>query len=101
MLVIRFCLTFERIRSLLSRKESIFRPISYLKQRGNKKTKVRNQKKIIHFILILGDAFDYLDAPPVRVTGADVPLAYAKTLEQNSMPQVANVIKSVKKVLNK
>jgi len=49
----------------------------------------------------VGDAFDYLDAPPIRVTGADVPLAYAKTLEQNSMPQIANVLKSVKKVLNK
>ncbi|CAF0832238.1 unnamed protein product [Didymodactylos carnosus] len=36
------------------------------------------------------DAFDYLDAPPLRVTGADVPLAYAKTLEHNSLPQVAN-----------
>jgi pyruvate dehydrogenase E1 component beta subunit len=47
------------------------------------------------------DAFDFLDAPPIRVTGADVPLAYAKTLEQNSMPQVSNVVKSIKKVLNK
>ena len=53
------------------------------------------------FFFRLGDAFDYLDAPPIRVTGADVPLAYAKTLEQNSMPQVANVLKTVKKVLNK
>jgi len=53
------------------------------------------------FLVILGDAFDYLDAPPLRVTGADVPLAYAKTLEQNSMPQASNVIKTVKKVLNK
>ena len=53
------------------------------------------------YFVILGDAFDYLDAPPLRVTGADVPLAYAKTLEQNSMPQVANVVKTIKKVLNK
>lgn len=53
------------------------------------------------FLLCLGDAFDYLDAPPIRVTGADIPLAYAKTLEQNSMPQVSNVVKSIKKVLNK
>jgi pyruvate dehydrogenase E1 component beta subunit len=53
------------------------------------------------FFAILGDAFDYLDAPPLRVTGADVPLAYAKTLEQNSMPQAANLLKSIKKVLNK
>jgi pyruvate dehydrogenase E1 component beta subunit len=52
-------------------------------------------------LLFLGDAFDYLDAPPLRVTGADVPLAYAKTLEQHSMPQVSNVIKTIKKVLNK
>lgn len=51
--------------------------------------------------IILGDAFDYLDAPPIRVTGADVPLAYAKTLEQFSLPQVFNVVKSVKKILNK
>ncbi|CAF1080380.1 unnamed protein product, partial [Didymodactylos carnosus] len=36
------------------------------------------------------DAFDYLDSAPLRVTGADVPLPYAKTLEQNSLPQVAN-----------
>jgi pyruvate dehydrogenase E1 component beta subunit len=54
-----------------------------------------------HSCIYLGDAFDYLDAPPIRVTGADVPLAYAKTLEQNSMPQVSNVVKSIKKVLNK
>ncbi|CAF2614493.1 unnamed protein product [Rotaria sp. Silwood2] len=47
------------------------------------------------------DAFDYLDAPPIRVAGADVPLPYAVTLEQNSVPQVSNVIKTVKHVLNK
>jgi len=58
-------------------------------------------KSLSIFLFFLGDAFDYLDAPPIRVTGADVPLAYAKTLEQNSMPQVPNVLKSVKKVLNK
>lgn len=56
---------------------------------------------MIFMDFILGDAFDYLDAPPIRVTCADVPLAYAKTLEQNSQPQVFNVVKSVKKVLNK
>lgn len=52
-------------------------------------------------LFYLGDAFDYLDSPPIRVSGADVPLAYAKTLEQHSMPQVANVVKSIKKILNK
>ncbi|CAF4908061.1 unnamed protein product [Rotaria sp. Silwood1] len=47
------------------------------------------------------DAFDYLDAPPLRVTSADVPLSYAITLEKNSLPQASNVIKRVKHVLNK
>ncbi|CAF3564814.1 unnamed protein product [Rotaria sp. Silwood1] len=42
------------------------------------------------------DAFDYLDAPPLRVAGADVPLSYAITLEKNSLPQASNVIKTVK-----
>jgi len=56
---------------------------------------------MVFFSSCIGNAFDYLDAPPIRVTGADVPLAYAKTLEQNSMPQLSNVIKSIKKVLNK
>ena len=47
-----------------------------------------------------GPAFNYLDAPVLRVTGADVPMPYAKTLEENSLPQPFNVIRSVKKSLN-
>lgn len=31
-------------------------------------------------------AFDYLDAPPVRVTGAEVPTPYAQKLEEMSFP---------------
>ena len=31
-------------------------------------------------------AFDYLDAPPVRVTGAEVPTPYAQKLEELSFP---------------
>jgi pyruvate dehydrogenase E1 component beta subunit len=46
------------------------------------------------------DAFNYLDAPVYRVTGADVPLAYAKTLEAASLPTAQNVILSIKKSLN-
>merc|ERR1711976_770066 len=33
--------------------------------------------------IVESQAFNYLDAPIVRVTGADVPMPYAKTLEQN------------------
>lgn len=46
------------------------------------------------------EAFNYLDAPIYRVTGADVPLSYAKSLEQASLPQAQNVILSIKKSLN-
>ncbi|KFQ27589.1 hypothetical protein N331_06684, partial [Merops nubicus] len=47
-----------------------------------------------------GPAFNYLDAPAVRVTGADVPMPYAKILEDNCLPQVKDIIFAVKKTLN-
>lgn len=34
------------------------------------------------------EAFDYLDAPLERVTGADVPMPYAINLERAALPQV-------------
>lgn len=54
---------------------------------------------ITHF-WILGSGFYYLDAPPIRVTGADIPMPYAKTLEDNSLPQAKDVVRVVKKILN-
>ncbi|XP_025106374.1 pyruvate dehydrogenase E1 component subunit beta, mitochondrial-like [Pomacea canaliculata] len=45
-------------------------------------------------------AFNYLDAPVLRVTGADVPMPYAKSLEERALPQVFNIITAVKKSLN-
>lgn len=45
-------------------------------------------------------AFDYLDAPVIRVTGADVPMPYAQELEQDATPVPVNVIRTVKKMLN-
>lgn len=47
-----------------------------------------------------GEAFDYLDAPVFRVTGADIPMPYAQLLETNSIPQVQNIVLTVKKCLN-
>nr|XP_033782203.1 pyruvate dehydrogenase E1 component subunit beta, mitochondrial [Geotrypetes seraphini] len=47
-----------------------------------------------------GPAFNYLDSPIIRVTGADVPMPYAKTLEENCIPQVKDIIFAVKKTLN-
>jgi len=45
------------------------------------------------------DAFDYLDAPVRRITTADVPLPYAPTLIEASLPNAARVIKAVKEVM--
>jgi pyruvate dehydrogenase E1 component beta subunit len=43
-------------------------------------------------------AFDYLDAPPAKVSGADVPMPYAANLERLALPTVAHVIEAVKAV---
>ena len=42
--------------------------------------------------------FDYLDAPPVRVHGVDVPLPYAANLERMALPQPEWVLDAVKKM---
>ena len=43
-------------------------------------------------------AFDYLDAPVMRVTAKDVPLPYATNLEKLALPTVNEVIEKVKEV---
>jgi pyruvate dehydrogenase E1 component beta subunit len=43
-------------------------------------------------------AFDYLDAPPVAVTGADVPMPYAANLERLALPSVEQVVEAAKSV---
>ncbi|EFO33727.1 pyruvate dehydrogenase E1 component subunit beta [Roseibium sp. TrichSKD4] len=43
-------------------------------------------------------AFDYLDAPVLRVTGKDVPMPYAANLEKLALPNVGEVIEAVKAV---
>jgi len=44
-------------------------------------------------------AFDWLDAPPVRVHGVDVPLPYAANLEKLALPQPDWVVQAVKKIV--
>jgi pyruvate dehydrogenase E1 component beta subunit len=51
--------------------------------------------------LIGEHAFDYLDAPLVRVTGKDVPLPYAANLEKLALPQVHEITDAAKKVCYK
>lgn len=48
--------------------------------------------------LMMEHAFDYLDAPVVRVTGADVPMPYAANLEHLALPQVDAIVEAVKEV---
>ena len=45
------------------------------------------------------NAFDYLDAPVLRITCADVPLPYAPTLIAESLPNPERVINAVKSVM--
>jgi len=42
--------------------------------------------------LIQEQAFDHLDAPVQRVTGADVPMPYSKRLEQSAIPHTEHVV---------
>merc|ERR1711941_163234 len=51
--------------------------------------------------VIEGPAFHYLDAPVIRCAGADVPMPYAKSLEARATPQAEDVVRAVKKVLNR
>ncbi len=47
---------------------------------------------------IIDRAFDYLDAPVKRVTGKDVPMPYAASLEKLALPSVADVIAAARAV---
>ncbi|NJD68610.1 MAG: pyruvate dehydrogenase complex E1 component subunit beta [Candidatus Methylomirabilota bacterium] len=49
--------------------------------------------------IISEQAFDYLDAPVERVTGANAPTPYAKNLERAKIPSKERLIAAVKKVL--
>jgi pyruvate dehydrogenase E1 component beta subunit len=45
--------------------------------------------------------FDELDAPIERVSGADVPLPYARELEQACIPHPADVVEAARKTLGR
>ncbi len=48
---------------------------------------------------IMEHCFDWLDAPPVRVAGLDVPLPYAANLEKLALPQPQWIVDAVKKIV--
>jgi pyruvate dehydrogenase E1 component beta subunit len=47
---------------------------------------------------LMEHAFDYLDAPVMRVSGKDVPMPYAANLEKLALPSVAEVVEAAKAV---
>ncbi len=47
---------------------------------------------------VVEHAFDYLDAPPLRVAQKDVPLPYAANLERLSLPNAQDIVEAAKKV---
>ena len=52
-------------------------------------------------IVMESEAFDYLDAPVERITGADVPMPYAINLEKLALPQIHDITAAVKRTLGK
>jgi len=46
-------------------------------------------------------AFDFLDAPVERVTGADVPMPYTRILEERAMVQVDNIVNAAMRTLQR
>ncbi|HEX8118872.1 MAG TPA: pyruvate dehydrogenase complex E1 component subunit beta [Pyrinomonadaceae bacterium] len=47
---------------------------------------------------VMEHAFDYLDAPVKRLSGADAPMPYAKNLERLALPDVERIVKAVREV---
>lgn len=47
------------------------------------------------------EAFFQLDAPVWRITGSDIPMPYAKSLEAATLPTPHDVFTAVTKILNK
>jgi pyruvate dehydrogenase E1 component beta subunit len=52
-------------------------------------------------LIMESEAFDYLDAPIERITGADVPMPYSIPLEKLALPQIDDITTAVKRCLNR
>ncbi|HEV7663689.1 MAG TPA: transketolase C-terminal domain-containing protein, partial [Chloroflexota bacterium] len=50
---------------------------------------------------VVESAFDYLDAPPLRVCARDVPMPYAAVLENAALPQVEDLVAAARALVNK
>ena len=52
-------------------------------------------------VVMESEAFDYLDAPVERVTGADVPMPYSIPLEKAALPQIEDITAAVKRAVQR
>ncbi|MCM8830412.1 MAG: hypothetical protein NC824_05385, partial [Candidatus Omnitrophica bacterium] len=50
---------------------------------------------------IMENAFDYLDAPVVRVAGADVPMPKSPVLEKLAIPDIERICEAVRKLIRR
>lgn len=48
---------------------------------------------------IIERAFDYLDAPPIRVAGRDTPIPYSPVLEKIAVPDKDEIVRAIKKIV--
>lgn len=55
----------------------------------------------ISALIMESEAFDYLDAPVERISGADVPMPYALPLEKLALPQVEDICRAVRRAYNR
>lgn len=51
-------------------------------------------------VIAESEAFDYLEAPIVRLAGHDMPIPYNRTLEYHTVPQVENIIEAARKLVH-
>ncbi len=51
--------------------------------------------------LVVHEAFDWLDAPPERVTNLDVPMPYARNLEDDVLPSAERIAATVRRMLGR
>jgi pyruvate dehydrogenase E1 component beta subunit len=45
------------------------------------------------------EAFDYLDAPVLRVAGEDVPIPMSPVLEEAAVPSKTKIVEAIKKLV--
>ena len=49
-------------------------------------------------VLAESEAFDFLDAPILRLAGRDIPIPYNRNLEYHTVPQVENIVDAARKL---